>query len=201
MKNQKFILAIFILFLAIGFATVSTVLYIRGLANIKGDPNAFQGDVVFEDVKATKGTTVTISNSGRTITFETPLMKELNESSTIKYKIKNYSQYNATFGSPAVSCYYVDAYSDDTTATKTAEINSNDYVSVTSSNVLDGVTLPAGGVAASLSNESELVLKVVKSYEGSQPLELKVQCRINATASDSNVPRSSHVVTSVVTTP
>lgn len=106
-KRYMFLL---IVVLAIGFATVSTVLYLNGETSIT--INTF--DVIFTDseVQNNNGTSE-ISNNGKTISFETAALKKVDDISVLNFTISNNStQYDAD---ATISCSLnedSDIYSD-----------------------------------------------------------------------------------------
>ena len=95
MKNRRLIILV-VLLLVIGFAAVSTTLYINGQTNILANAKDF--DVYFseaildeEDVSGD-----VISTDGRTITYKTNELKAINQKSELVYEItNNSSQYDA----------------------------------------------------------------------------------------------------------
>ena len=198
MRNKRLML-IAILFLAIGFASVSTVLYINGTTGIEADESEFVGDVIFTDlVKGDNVESALISDSGRTITFTTTDLDTIGDLGTVKFKIQNNSQYTATFGDPAFSCYFVDAYATDEKSDESSSVKeiASKYLEFVKPTLIDGKTLNNGGLKT---DEMSLSVKLIQSYGAdynnydsngdgtNDTLQVKFQCTINATAGDSTV--------------
>ena len=132
MKNKKYLLG-GLLLLGIGFAAVSTTLYINGTVNIKADTQNFEENVIFKTAtvdseSAAAGTTAEISSDGKTITLTTHKLKSIDETVTLDYTIENKSQYAAELG--ALTCTSED--SDLST-----------YIALTEKNTLNGTTKTA----------------------------------------------------------
>ena len=182
-KKKRRTMLLLVLALAIGFASVSTTLIINGTIGIEKNNDNFVKGVVFdeESLLSSNGTTAEISESGRTITFVTQEMKSIDETATVNFKIKNYSQYNAVLGTPAISCYFVDDYQVDTVDETTPKVTTNEYMQLIPGSELNGATITAGG---GLSAESKVTVKQIKSYVG-ETTSVKFQCVINATAVES----------------
>lgn len=167
-----------ILGLAVGFAAVSTTLLINGTINITADTENFVDNVVFTEASLTgkgietaitstrthleatpKVGTVTnanadkvaISADGKSITFVTNEMNKIGDSTTLSYKIGNYSQY--------------DAKDVKITCVKENEKQINAYYSITPS---EADTVVADKIAAGevMSEAKTVVLTQTKSYAG-----------------------------------
>ncbi len=90
MKKKRLFIVLSILLMAVGFAAVSTTLYLNGDANIGTNQEDF--DVYIDDVQILK----TISKDRKTITYETNELKTKGETSILDYEVTNASkQYDA----------------------------------------------------------------------------------------------------------
>ncbi len=93
-KHLRAGLLVLVLFLSIGFATVTTNLFMNSNATIAYNQNDFQ--VIFTKAVANKEGTASISDDGKSITYTTHELVELNDQSILDYKItNNSSQYDA----------------------------------------------------------------------------------------------------------
>ena len=96
MKNKKF-LFISLLILAIGFAAVSTTLYISGqlvFGTNKDDFDIYFSKAYLDDVDVYDDV---ISQDKKTITFTTNELKKIDDTSTLEYQVMNNSrEYDAT---------------------------------------------------------------------------------------------------------
>ena len=91
MKNKKF-LFISLLILAIGFAAVSTTLYISGnlvLGTNKSDFDIYFNKAILDDVDVYENV---ISEDKRTITFTTKNLKTIGDKSILEYQVMNNSR-------------------------------------------------------------------------------------------------------------
>lgn len=173
MKNKKYLLG-GLLLLGIGFAAVSTTLYINGTVNIKADTQNFEENVIFKTAtvdseSAAAGTTATISEDGKTITVTTHKLKSIDETVTIDYTIENKSQYNAELG--ALTCTSED--SDWST-----------YIALTEKNALNGTTV----AKSTTSSADQVEIKMIRSYAGtaeSNDKSFTFECELPATARES----------------
>ena len=173
MKNKKYLLG-GLLLLGIGFAAVSTTLYINGTVNIKADTQNFEENVVFKTAtvdseSAAAGTTASISSDGKTITLTTHKLKSIDETVTLDYTIENKSQYNAELG--ALTCTSTD--SDWST-----------YIALTEKNALNGTTV----AKSTTSSADQVEIKMIRSYAGttdSNDKSFTFECTLPATARES----------------
>ena len=93
-KHLRTGLLVLVLLLSIGFATVTTNLFMNSNATIAYNQNDFQ--VIFTKAVANKEGTASISDDGKSITYTTHELVELNDQSILDYKItNNSSQYDA----------------------------------------------------------------------------------------------------------
>ena len=173
MKNKKYLLG-GLLLLGIGFAAVSTTLYINGTVNIKADTQNFEENVVFKTAtvdseSAAAGTTASISSDGKTITLTTHKLKSIDETVTLDYTIENKSQYNAELG--ALTCTSTD--SDWST-----------YIALTEKNALNGTTV----AKSTTSSADQVEIKMIRSFVGtadSNDKSFTFECTLPATARES----------------
>ncbi|MCH5167246.1 MAG: hypothetical protein J1F35_05065, partial [Erysipelotrichales bacterium] len=91
MKKRNVILLIVLM--VIGFAAVSTTLYINGTATIGADKLGFEGEVIFTKAETETGGSATIdAETKRKITYVSKVLKDLNETSTLDFEVSNYSR-------------------------------------------------------------------------------------------------------------
>lgn len=174
MKNKNLLLG-GLLLLGVGFAAVSTTLYINGTVNIKPDTENFEKNVVFktatvDSTSSTAGTTATISQDGKTITVTTHSLKSINEQVTIDYTIENKSQYDAELGE--LTCTSSD--SDWST-----------YIALTENNSLNGTTLAKGAT----SSADQVEIKMIRSFVGtseSNDKQFTFECQLPVSAAEAN---------------
>ena len=177
--SMKMGIIVAILLLAVGFAAVSTVLVINGTIKIKPDQENFNEKVIFTEVSATpanggsalEGTyaTASLDDKKKTITFTTQVMKDIGETSVLKYKIKNDSQYAAKIAD--IVCKEKDKDNEVT----------DEHIKITKDSVTE--TLQPGKE----SQEHTVTVEMIKSFVGSDEAEQKqieFTCTINATAEE-----------------
>lgn len=170
-KTVKTGIMIAILLLAVGFAAVTTTLFINGILTIKPDSSNFKQYVVFANDDTNKpkltandkftgleGTnigTVEVTSDGKTINFTTPTFKQIGEEITLHYHIKNNSQYRAKLGN--VAC----TVSGENGEVLTAE-EAGKYLKLTVTNNLNGTTLASN----STSDEDTIKIEMIRSFIG-----------------------------------
>lgn len=167
-KVSKTGIIVAILLLAIGFATVSTVLYINGVINIGPNTQDFEDKVIFKTAEIDNGYAVTnaeIAQDGKSITFTTPVMKSINEVYTLSYTIENGSQYDAVIGE--LTCV---AKKDDPNAGLIGT-----YVTITPANALKDTELKSGDT----SDSDTVTVKMIKSYAGDNDKTVEFTCTLN----------------------
>lgn len=171
-KNRLLSLSIFLLIilLGVGYAAINTMLTITGSASVVGDRTNFENNVIFESASAVASNgeivTPTISGDNKTITFTTPALKIVNDSTTVSYKIKNGSNYGARIAVPSCTC------PDGTYST---------YLTVSHSRTSE-LTLNKNET----SSIQTLTVKLKKSYAEQTPKTYTITCNLIATAIDSN---------------
>lgn len=188
-KSWKGILLI-VLLLAIGFAAVTTTLYINGTINFGANNEDFEKNLIFSkaeltysDSTKTPVTTGLIIKDGKEIEFTTDKLTMIGETATLTYDIKNNSQYDADLAE--IVCTVKNAAEADVTA------------AVVTSKTGDYIKLDASSVAGILSknntkSDNTLTVTMIKSYVGtddSNETTYKVHCEIAAegvSASDTN---------------
>lgn len=177
MRINKKLMLLALLGLAIGFATVSTVLYIRGTINLMPDEEGFKEGVIFYDyafTNADDGTIDAANTTGKTITFTTKDLSNVGDKAVLSYKIKNNSYYDANI--TGITCYFTAANTKDEKSTQTAK--TNDYVKITpEAGFFPTTVAKQGGV----SEATTLTVEQIKSYIGEDDLDLVYQCVIDAT--------------------
>ena len=153
MKNRKLIIII-VLLLAVGFAAVSTTLYINGNTNI--NPNQDDFDVYYSDAYVNGVQDKSVITDDTHIVFETELTS-LGQKYVLDYEVTNGSKnYDAEL---VMEC-----------------TQGNDYLSVT--NVFDDDSI----LKAKAKRDGKLTLELIKSYAGEEDLEVSIECTINANA-------------------
>ena len=162
MKKKTGGLILGALALTVGFAAVSTTLYINGTATIKANNDNFAQNVIFTKANATNGT-ASIINSGKAITFTTNEFDSLDDTAKLDFTIANNSNYAAKLGNPAVVC----TSSDTAYAT---------YLTVTPGNELNGVT-----IARNATDDGSLNVAMKQSYVGDTAKSITYTCTIVAT--------------------
>ena len=161
MRRNKLFIVLAISLLAIGFATVSTVLYINGSTSYIGNQSDFDAGVIFTDTSATKGTSY-ITDSGKTIEFTSSTLSVLNETSVVNYTITNKSrEYDANV---IINCGFVDSEGNSTT---------NDLLTITKSD--EKHEIESGGSAT-----GSITIKLIKNAEAE--FSQKFTCTLVATA-------------------
>lgn len=209
-RKSKMGVVVAVLLLAVGFAAVTTTLYINGTIKIVPDTEDFEKNVFFssaaldyslasrEDVaeitytdptaQAVTGTStdtkssVVIEQGGKAITFATDSLNTIGESVTLSYKVMNKSQYKAALGQ--LTCKQVDGAGSEIEATP-----ADDHITVTES-ATNSIVLNVN--AESTANTVEV--KLVKSYVGksetvSEADETKtiyIRCELPATAQEAS---------------
>lgn len=182
-NSLKVGIVVLVLLLAVGFAAVTTTLIINGTINIGANQEDFQTNVIFVEASAEgaadanvtgdAAAAAQISTDGKTITFTTQILDSIGETATLKYKVKNNSQYDAKINS--MTCNRTDS----------GAVNMNEYVTITNSTTgfVDSV-IAKGGTSA----EQTVEVKMIKSYANTGNTGDKVTftftCTINATAQE-----------------
>ncbi len=163
-KNQIGII-VAILLLAVGFAAVTTTLYINGTARIVPDTEGFASEVIFATADVdNESASAEIADAGKSITFTTQDLKNIDDQVVLTYSIKNDSDYNASLGE--LTC----TSEDPDYAT---------YLTVTPANGLSGTTLNKGAT----SDTDTVTVKMIRSYVGGEK-EISFNCTIDATAQE-----------------
>ena len=193
-NGTKTAIVVLVLLLAIGFAAVSTTLVINGTIRIGANATDFETNVIFKSANHTGATQVsgeaagiaTISADGKSITWTTQLLDNINETATLTYTIQNNSQYNATLGEVQCAFGTITNDADWASATKAATI-SNEYVQVVATNSQNGASIAKGTTTdtTNISGVDTVVVTQKKSYAGeTNPGEYTFTCRLTATASE-----------------
>ena len=179
-RTSRIGIIVTILLLSVGFAAITTTLYINGTAKITPNDDDFKGNVVFDKnatyTYATTGSTATVSEDGKTITFTTAELTSIGDTATLNFRIANKSQYNAVLGNPAIVCTQTGATTDD-------------HIVLIPGTAIDGKTIPSKN---GYSDESTVTVKMVKSYTGDENdsgkgyKSIQFQCTIAAEATEAN---------------
>ena len=191
-KTAKTGIIVAILLLAVGFAAITTTLYINGTAVIKPDDENFKKNVIFTDVDVdatakAAGATATLSADSKTITFTTQEMKSIGDTAVLSYKIKNGSQYAAQIGS--ISCVATPATEGATEQEQaTATANAADYqkyLTVTAADGLKDTKLIAGATSDTDTVTVTQKRSFVSETEGVTSKTITYVCTIAANALES----------------
>ena len=166
-KKNKIGLAIAVLGLTVGYAAISTTLYINGTATIKANSDDFKNKVIFTAANATNGASATITNSGKTIVFTTQEFSSIGDNTELTYTIGNTSNYDAKLGNPDVVC----------TADTGAETDYATYLTVGQGTELDGKTITRGG-----NGTDTLSVELKQSYVDDTAKSITFTCTITADA-------------------
>ena len=170
MQKKKVGLVLGALALTVGFAAVSTTLYINGTATIKANNDDFKNNIKFtaasiDQASIDAGATApTISADGKTITFVTKEFSTIGDKTTLNYTVTNSSNYKAQFETPAIVC----------TSTDTAYAT---YLNVKDGKALDGKLLDRQGSA-----DDTLEVSLKQSYAGEQAKSITYTCTIDVAA-------------------
>ena len=164
--KKKTGLIIAILCMAIGFAAVSTTLYINGTATIKSNDKDFKENVIFTEATATNGD-ASIINNGKAITFTTEAFSVIGDTGKVDFTIANRSDYDAKFETPAIKCT-----STDTSYTE--------YLNVVAGTKLNGKTIARNGT-----KDSSLTVTLKKSYTVNEK-NITYTCTIDVTGVEAN---------------
>lgn len=186
-RSSKIGILVAILLLAVGFAAVTTTLYINGTAKIVPDEQNFISKVKFDNdadhFNCTDGSTCTLSEDGKTITFTSNILKNIGDVAEINFRVANESSYDAQLGENAVICNAVSAYGDATNEQTTVALD--DHITIAVSDALNGALIPATN---GFSADGKITVTLRKSYIGDQNDDgqdyktIKFQCTIAATA-------------------
>lgn len=211
-RSWKGILII-VLLLAIGFAAVTTTLYINGTIKFGANQKDFDDNLTFTAAKleysdtakpakvhGTDGVTL-IQEGGKTIEFTVDPLTVPGETATLTYKIENKSQYNAKLR--AIDCKVakdvttenpngIDVTSDVLNGTKDDAGKYKEYIKLVPSATLDATLAAYNGVL----DNNTITITMVKSYAGEagvtpaegeiEKKEYKVTCSIVADAESAN---------------
>lgn len=175
MKGKKKYLFILLLLLGVGFAAVSTTLYINGVVNIKADTENFEKNVIFKSVSvdsdsSAAGTVASISDDGKSISLTTHKLKNIGEKVYVDYTIENKSQYMANIGE--LTCTSDDA-------------DWSTYLSLTEKNALNGTVLAKN----SISSADRFEIEMIRSFVGTDDSNDKTftfKCSLGVSASEAN---------------
>ncbi len=191
-KTAKTGIIVAILLLAVGFAAITTTLYINGTAVIKPDNDNFKNSIIFTDVDVdatakAAGATATLSSDSKTITFTTQEMKSIGDTAVLSYKIKNSSQYVAQIGS--ISCVATPAAagaSEQEQAKATANAaDYQKYLTVTAADGLKNTKLIAGATSVTDTVTVTQKRSFVSETEGVTSKTITYVCTIAANALES----------------
>lgn len=161
MKRRRLWIILALLLMSIGFAAVSTTLYINGVLTIRTNNQDFDDNVIFTKATSDDESSALISSDGKTITFETRELSALGDEVTLSFRVKNNSrQYDAE---GTINCDY--ANNDNLF---------NEYVSIS-------ISVNEFTLAAQESMDGILTVRLVKSFVGDED-KIGFECVINANA-------------------
>lgn len=177
-RNIKIGIVVAILFLAVGFAAVTSTLNIVGTTVIGPNDTDFKQNVAFNSASLVhSGSTIangavlgTTTNTNDTINVTIPEMKSIGDFYTVNYTIKNDSQYNARLGT--LTCNITND-----------KVNANEYVKITPANDLKDTVLSRN----TISSTDTIRVEMIKSYSGVVGTEevgsltLNISCSMVAT--------------------
>ena len=153
MKKKKTLLLV-VLLMAVGFAAVSTTLYINGQTKINANDNDF--NVYYSDALVNGTQDLSVVTDDTHITFTTTL-ETLGEKYVLDYDVTNGSK----------------NYDAEVTMECT---EGNDYLTVT--NEFDDST----NLEALKTRSGKLTLELIKSYAGDTDMDVTITCTIDANA-------------------
>ena len=165
-----------VLLLTIGFAAVTTTLYINGTINIGANQEDFDKNLKFtaakleysekaKDTAKADVTTGLIVENGKKISFTVLPLKTIGETATLTYEISNLSQYDANLAE--ISCRAYKGTDNTGTEVTNAVVNAKtgEYIKLETSNVAGLLT--AGGVKSG----NTLTVTMIKSFVGTPASE------------------------------
>lgn len=88
MKKKKIMIFVVLFLMMIGFAAITTVLFINGTIKIKNGGTDFLNDVVFTKAQTTTGE-ANISSDGKSMTFTTNELVEVGEEFLLNFEVTN----------------------------------------------------------------------------------------------------------------
>lgn len=166
MNKKKSGIALAVLGLTVGFAAVSTTLYINGTAVLKENPADFEENVIFTKAEMEVNTDgATISDDSKTITFTTADLDAIGDYDVLTYEITNNSTYVAKLDE--IACTF-----------------DGEHITVEHEKALKDVELARGA-----STENKLTVTMKKSFIGDTADEtsrnVTITCTIGANAVES----------------
>lgn len=167
MRKQKLGIIIAILLIAIGFAAVTTTLYINGNLTIRPNNDDFNSNVIFTKAKTDDNSIASISTDGKTITFNARDLSTLGDEVILDFVVKNNSrQYDAD---AVINCDY-----------DNKENNYNEYTNIT-------INPSEFNLPATESQDGKLKVRLIKSFVGDDEgnsVQITFSCRIDANAKE-----------------
>lgn len=191
-KSVKTGIIVAVLLLAVGFAAVTTTLYINGTAIIKPNDQDFRDNVIFasaamtfSDASVTEITQPQIVDDGKSITFTTPSLKSIGDTATIQYTIQNNSQYKAQLTD--MVCKIVDgaAAPADMTGAAAVVTSTEGHVRVTAANSLMASEETKIINRNATTGEDTLKVEMIKSFAGTEEADFKtytIKCQLDVNA-------------------
>ncbi|MCH5167215.1 MAG: hypothetical protein J1F35_04905 [Erysipelotrichales bacterium] len=166
MKKRNVILLIVLM--VVGFAAVSTTLYINGTATIGADQASFEGDVIFTKAETDEDGFAEIDETTKTkITFVSKTLMAVNEVSRLDFEVSNYSRnYDAVV---KINCI-VDEESEYAEYIKIEK----DLILNDGEDEKDKYIIEAGK-----RKQGYITARLVKSYVGEKEEEISITCELN----------------------
>lgn len=165
MRKKRNLMILSILFLAIGFAAVTTTLVINGTLKIGTNQNDFDKNVIFTRAETDAESKASISADGKSINFASRELKNIYEEAVLDFDVTNKSrQYGVT---ATIEC------------TKVDEENSfNEYISI-------DIEPEEFSLGINETMTGKLTTTMIRSFIGtssSDTAEIEIKCTINANA-------------------
>lgn len=165
-----------VLFLAIGFAVISTNLNLIGEAGVRSNNAEFAKNIKFTKCEPINAVNVDTENiicevkNDKTIEFDIPVMSKPGSLVTLEYTINNAnSDYDSLIGKLNCEILHTDG-----TALRDTETR---YISITPNNSLN----QNGGILPEGESTDSVTVKMAKTYSGDEELKYKVSCSVEVT--------------------
>ncbi len=164
MKKKSMLLVIMLL--TIGFASISTTLYLNGTVNIGTKTSDYEVIFIEALVDGLESSNVSISGDKKTITFNSNKLTNVGDKSILDYKVKNNStQYGADV---IINC----------------TIDESEYIKIT--NEFGGNTIPLSNpieMEAQEIKNGRITAELIKGYTGEEG-KVNIKCEIVAGATE-----------------
>lgn len=172
-KSIRIGIIVAVLFLAIGFAVISTNLNLIGGAGVRSDNTEYAKNIKFTKCEPTNAVNVDTENivcevkDDKTIEFDIPVMSKPGSLVTLDYTINNSNKdYDSLIGKLNCEILHADGTSLRDTETR--------YITVTPNNNLNN----NGGVLPEGESTDSVTVSMAKAYSGDEELKYKVSCSV-----------------------